>query len=73
MKSKKIFIFILSKQTPIIAVVNSKKTKKQKQMDKTLVGTEKSTGALIWRCSVNKVFRKVVQNSQKNTCTGVSF
>ena len=45
MKSKKIFIFILSKQTPIIAVVNSKKTKKQKQMDKTLVGTEKSTGA----------------------------
>ena len=30
-------------------------------MAKTLVGTEQSAGAVIQRCSVNKVFRKVVQ------------
>ena len=42
-------------------------------MDKTSVGTEESTKAVIRRCSVNKVFGKIVQNSQKNTCAGVSF
>ena len=42
-------------------------------MDKTLVGMEQSAGAVIWRCSVNMVFRKISQNSQENTCAGVSF
>ena len=42
-------------------------------MNKTLVGTEESAGAVIWRCSVNKVFWKIAQNAQENTCTGVSF
>ena len=42
-------------------------------MDKTSVGTEESTKAVIRRCSVNKVFEKIVQDSQKNTCAGVSF
>ena len=35
-------------------------------MDKTLVGTEKSVGAVIRLCSINKVYRKIVQNSQEN-------
>ena len=30
-------------------------------------------GAAVWRCSVKKVFLEISQNSQKNTCTGVSF
>ena len=34
-------------------------------MDKTLVGTEESAGAVIQRYSVNKVFRKIVQSLQK--------
>ena len=40
-------------------------------MDKSLVGMKE--GAVIWRCSVNKVFWKTAQNSQRNTCAGVSF
>ena len=35
-------------------------------MDKTLVGTEESAGAVIQMCSVNKVFWKIVENSQEN-------
>ena len=35
------------------------------QWIKTLVGMEESAEAVIWRCSVNKVFRKIGQNSQK--------
>ena len=35
-------------------------------MNKILVGTKESAGAVIWRCSVNKIFRKIAQNSQKN-------
>ena len=31
-------------------------------MDKIMVGTEESTGAVIQRCCVNKVFLKVEQN-----------
>ena len=42
-------------------------------MNKTLIGMEESAGAVIRRCSVNKVFRKTVQNSQENTSAGVSF
>ena len=42
-------------------------------MDKTLIGTEKSAGAVIRSCSVNNLFWKVVQNLQENTCAGVFF
>ena len=42
-------------------------------MRKTLVGTEESAGAVIQRCSINKVFGKTAENSQENTCAGVSF
>ena len=38
-----------------------------------LEGRKESAGAVIWRCSVNKVFSKIAQNSQENTCAGVSF
>ena len=31
------------------------------------------TEALIHRCSVKKVFLKILQNSQENTCARVSF
>ena len=49
------------------------KTKKVRSVDKTLVWTKESAGAVIWCCSVNKVFRKIAQNSLKNTCAGVPF
>ena len=39
--------------------------KKVWSMDKTLVGTEESAGASIWRCSAKKVFWKIAQKSQK--------
>ena len=42
-------------------------------MIKTLVETEESAGAVIRRCSVNKVLRKIAQISQENACAGVSF
>ena len=29
--------------------------------------------AVVWRCSVKKVFLKISQNSQENTCARVSF
>ena len=29
--------------------------------------------AVAWRCSVKKLFLDILQNSQKNTCAGVSF
>ena len=35
-------------------------------MDKTLVGTEESVGAVIRMCSVNKDFWKIAENSQEN-------
>ena len=31
------------------------------------------TEAVVQRCSVKKVFLKISQNSQENTCVGVSF
>ena len=49
------------------------KTNKVWSMDETLVGTEESAVAVIRRCSVNKAFWKILQNSQENTCAGVSF
>ena len=50
------------------------KKKKVWSMDKVLGGTEESAGAVIWRCSVNKGFWKIAQNSQENnTCAGVSI
>ena len=42
-------------------------------MDKTLIGMEKSAGAVIRSCSVNKFFWTVVQNPQESTCAGVFF
>ena len=38
-----------------------------------MVGTKQSAGAVIRRCSVSKVLWKITQNSQENTCAGVSF
>ena len=29
--------------------------------------------AVVWRCSVEKVFLEISQNSQENTCARVSF
>ena len=49
------------------------KTNKVWSMDKTLVGTEESAVAVNRRCSVNKTFGKILQNSLENTCAGVSF
>ena len=31
------------------------------------------TEAVVWRCSVKKVFLEISQNSQENTCAGDSF
>ena len=31
-----------------------------------MVGMAESAGRVIWRCSVNKVFWEIAQNSQKN-------
>ena len=42
-------------------------------MDKTLVGTEESAGAVIRKCSGNKVFSEIAQNSQENVGAAVSF
>ena len=42
-------------------------------MNKTLVGTEESAGAVIRRCSVNKGLRKIAQNYEEHTYGGVSF
>ena len=50
-----------------------KKMNKVWSMDKTLVGTEESAGAVIQRCSVTKVFWKIAENSQENTCAKVYF
>ena len=49
------------------------KNEKVWSVDKTLVGTDESRGAVTPRCSVNKVFWKIVQNSLENTCVAVSF
>ena len=46
--------------------------KKVWSINNTLVVTDGSAGAIIWRCSVNKVCWKIVQNLQEKTCTGVS-
>ena len=41
----------------------------------TLIWSEslRATEAVVQRCSVKKVFLEISQNSQENTCTGVSF
>ena len=31
------------------------------------------TEAVVWRCSVEKLFLEILKNSQKNNCAGVSF
>ena len=38
---------------------------KFRSVDETLVGTEESTGAVIRRCSVNKVFSEFTENHRK--------
>lgn len=35
--------------------------------------TEESADSFIQKCSVIKIFEKIVQNSQENTCDGVFF
>ena len=49
------------------------KMKKVWSIHKTLVGTEEHAQAVIQKCSVNKVSRKISQNLQENTCAGFSF
>ena len=44
-----------------------------KSPNKTLVETKQSAATVMRRCSVNKVFRKITQNYQENTCAGVFF
>ena len=36
------------------------------------IRTEESAGAVVRRCSVDKMFFKILQNSQENTCAGIS-
>ena len=33
----------------------------------------KESEADIWRCSVEKIFLEILQNSQENTCARISF
>ena len=40
---------------------------------KSQLDISRATEAVAWRCSVKKVFVKVSQNSEKNTCARVSF
>ena len=41
-------------------------------MDINLVRTEESAGTIIQKCSVKNMFFEILQNSQENTCAGVS-
>ena len=34
---------------------------------------EREAEAVVWRCSVEKVFLEISKNSQENTCDRVSF
>ena len=47
-------------------------TKKVWSMDINLVRTEESAGTIIQKCSVKNMFFEILQNSQENTCAGVS-
>ena len=38
-----------------------------------IVLTGQKTEAVVWRCSVEKMFLEISQNSQENTCARVSF
>ena len=49
------------------------KTNKVWSTDKTLVKTHESAGAVIRRCFVNKIFSKIMENSQEDTCAEVFF
>ena len=40
---------------------------------KILTGVLENSEAVVQRCSLKKVFLKISQNSQENTCTRVSF
>ena len=42
------------------------------QLCKREIPTE-SAEAVVWRCSVKKVFLEISQNSQKNTCAKVFY
>ena len=76
---KNLHVYTLSEKTPIIAIIKIKKKKMKERMnkvwlmDKALIGMEESAGAAIQRCSLNKVFWKIVKKLQENTCSGASF
>ena len=62
----------------VIRFCNNLKTKamnighvKDGEMDAT--DMKQSIEAVVWRCSVEKVFLEISQNSQENTCARVSF
>ena len=61
------FVQILKTRPPLPHLILEGETRK------TLVRTAKSAEAVIRRCSVNKVFWKIVKNAQEKTCPGVSF
>ena len=44
-----------------------------KQKTEYLVENYISLEAVVRRCSVKKVFLEILQNSQENTCAGISF
>ena len=43
------------------------------ERNKNFFGKTGCTETVALRCSVKKVFRKISQNSQENTCAGISF
>ena len=45
--------------------------KEQKQPFKKVLC--KNAGADVWKCSVEKMFLKILQNSQEDTCARVAF
>ena len=50
--------------------VNHKKVKQFCRINENMMST---TEAVIWKCSIEKVFLEISQNSQENTCARVSF
>ena len=62
--------YSLSEQTPIISIIINKRDIIK---EKTKPWNGEISRNSHWRCSVNKVFWKVMQNSQEDLCAGVSF
>ena len=61
---------LISFQPKQFAVIESPAWSK---ITKRLSLNVKQTEAVVQRCSVEKVFLEISQNSQENTCTRVSF